>query len=274
VPERLAVIGTPIEHSLSPAMQGAALAAAGLPWVYEAERVEVPDLVSAVERLRVTTRGFNVTIPHKTAIVRLLDEVAELAGRVGAVNTVVRMGHRLVGHNTDVPGFKAALLALEPVPSGPAVVFGAGGAGRAVTHALADLDLPVTIVNRTGSRALALAGSIPHAEGLSLEDPLVRGRLALARVVVNATSLGLQERALMPLPGGAWLHPDTVVIDMVYGSTPFLNAARAFGCRAADGVEMLVQQGAASFRLWTGLEPDLDVMRNACHRRLEEVAVC
>jgi shikimate dehydrogenase len=272
---RLAVIGDPVEHSLSPAMQGAALAAAGLPWRYQAVRVPPSELADATERLRATTQGFNVTVPHKLTVQQYLDDLAPSAVRVGAVNTVVREGGRLIGHNTDLAGFTHALLMIQPEPEGPAVLFGAGGAARAVALALAGLDMAIIVVNRTADRANVLAASLPRAQALRPDDPALLRALFTARVVVNATSLGLRPTDPSPLLAGARLRPDALAIDLVYGqNTPFLQAARRYGCRAADGVEMLVRQGAESFRLWTGIGPDVEVMRAACRRALEEVHAC
>jgi shikimate dehydrogenase len=140
---------------------------------------------------------------------------------------------------------------------------------------LADAGVRVSIVNRTFGRADAIARIVPDAEALWPDDPAVALRLAEGRIVVNATSLGLHSGDPSPLPSGARLHPDAVAIDLIYGrNTAFLQQARQAGCRTSDGVEMLVRQGAASFQLWTGIEPDLEVMRTACRRQLEEVQVC
>jgi shikimate dehydrogenase len=204
------------------------------------------------------------------AIQTYLDEVCASAARVEAVNTVVRAGDRLLGHNTDLAGFTAALLAMDLTPRAPTILFGAGGAARAVALALFDLGLPPAIVNRTISRAEALAACIPGTEAVHADDPALLDRLKCAGVVIDATSLGLHPGDPSPLPRSARLRPDAVVIDLVYGrDTAFLRQARSFGCRVNDGVEMLVRQGAESFRLWTGIDPDLEVMRAACRQELE-----
>jgi shikimate dehydrogenase len=271
----LAVIGDPVAHSLSPAMQGAALGAAGLRWTYEAVRVRPEALPAAVGRLQETVRGFNVTVPHKIAIRDYLDEVAPNATRAGAVNTVVCDGGRLFGDNTDIPGFTAALLSVDPNPAGRAVLLGAGGAARAVVLALLDLGLPVTVANRTPARAQALAGCLSGVEAIATDAPGLIDRLSEATIVVNATSLGLHPDDPSPLPPGTHLRHGATAIDLVYGhETTFLREARRHGCRVSDGIEMLVRQGAESFRLWTGIAPDLEVMRAACRRRLEERDAC
>jgi shikimate dehydrogenase len=277
-PDRLAVIGDPIAHSLSPVMQGAALLSASLPWAFEAHHVLPAELAAWVRRAREAAyRGFNVTIPHKVAIASHLDGIASSAERVGAVNTVVRSGEHLIGHNTDLVGFKQALLALAPDVWGVrAVIFGAGGAARAAVHALTDLEARMTIVNRHVVRAASLAEGLDRTTALGADDPRLATEIEDARLLVNATPLGMSHLAdCSPLPAGTQLQPDTVVIDLVYGHpTPLLREAARRSCRCADGLEMLVQQGAESFRLWTGLEPDLEAMRAACHAHLKETQVC
>lgn len=272
--ERLAVIGDPIAHSLSPAMQGAALAEAGLPWTYEAVRVSSSELPHWAERVRSGEFiGFNVTIPHKTAILPFLDEVLPSARRTGAVNTVIRQDGRLLGHNTDLAGFAATLSRFDlPLAGRLAVVFGAGGAACAVVTRLSDLEARFIIVNRTLARAQSLAAQC-GAVALRDDDPEVGRHLENAELLVNATSLGMGSQAnTSPLPPGAKLHRHTIAIDLVYGhDTPFLQCARGAGCRTADGSEMLVQQGAESFRIWTGSEPNLDSMRRALGAHRGEV---
>lgn len=276
MPERLAVLGDPIAHSLSPAMQCAALRAAGIDGVYEAHHVTADDLASHVERLRAEGyRGWNVTVPHKQAMATLVDETAPSARRIGAVNTAVREDDRLIGHSTDGEGFNAALDAVIAVAGWKprrAILFGAGGSARAVAQVLVERGMMLDIVNRTPERAASIAGSLgPRARVVRPE--LVVEEVAEVDLIVNSTSLGMppqQDRS--PLPEGARLAPQTIVMDLVYGrETPLLRGARLAGCVTQDGLEMLVRQGAASFRLWFGVDPDVDAMREACLDALMEV---
>lgn len=275
--DRLAVIGDPIDHTLSPRMHAAALEAAGLPWVYDSIRVPADRLASHVAGFRPGPyRGFNVTIPHKLAIRALLDGEVASARRAGAVNTVVRAGQAFIGHNTDIAGFTAALLRIMPEAARTnAIVFGAGGGARAAVAALSDLRAHLLVVSRNAEHGRDLAAEFA-ACWLSPEDPRVPGRIRDARLLINATPLGMAHLATgSPLPAHADLDPESVLIDLVYGRrTPFLEAGRARGCRVDDGLEMLVQQGAEALRLWADIEPDLEVMRAACHARVLELQRC
>ena len=267
---RLAVIGDPIAHSLSPLMQQAALDRAGVPWTYETIRVSGPELPSVVDDLRAgRLAGINVTIPHKRAILPFLDTLTPTAARTGAVNTVCRDGPRLVGHNTDVAGFTSALTAMEPNPSGPAILFGTGGAASAVLSALTDMGMAVSIVSRERERAEAFGREF-GAGAFTYADRALSGVIAEAGLLVNATPMGMGHlRHASPLSYDVRLKHGAVAIDLVYGqSTPFIKQTRERGCRVQNGIEMLVRQGALAFALWTGIEPDLDVMRDACIRAL------
>jgi shikimate dehydrogenase len=267
-PELLAVIGYPVDHSLSPAMHNAALSAAGLKARYEALRLSPSELTSFMPVARKFYRGLNVTIPHKLHILRLLDDVSAEARSVGAVNTVVNEESRLVGYNTDPEGFRATLRAVGFDPHGSrAVVFGAGGAARAVIEVLGGEGAQITVANRRWQPALRLASereAVSHS--LSFDDPRLAAFVQRADILVNATPLGMGHLAdESPLPANFTLRQAVVLIDLVYGrETPFLRAARLQRCRTADGLEMLVGQGAAAFRLFTGLEPDVELMRAAC----------
>lgn len=276
--DRFAVIGDPIEHSLSPAMHTAALAAAGIDGNYEAVHVSPAQLQAAVGQLRREYRGFNVTLPHKEAILPFLDFLDPSARDVGAANTVVNAGGRLEGHNTDVGGFSAVLRQLQlDRPGLEVLVLGAGGSARAVVHALMLVGARVSLLNRDSARARRLAETasgrvavLPH--GMESLQAVVEQ----VDLVVNATALGLGHLAdRSPLPEDVRLSPFTAVIDLIYGRrTPLLAMAAAAGCQMVDGLEMLVQQGAESFRIWTGVEPDIAAMRAACFARLEELASC
>lgn len=276
--ERFTVIGDPIAHSLSPAMQSAAFAAAGIKATYEKELVSPSALSAWVQWTRdVPYAGFNVTIPHKETIGSFLDELHDSVQSVGAVNTVVHGAGRLTGYNTDVPGFAATVKSLQRDIFGrQAVVLGAGGSARAVVRALADLGAHITVLNRheVTARALVSKLSIP-AVTASLFSPEAGVAIETADLLINTTPLGMNHLPISPLSAGTKLDSRTSVVDLVYGpTTPLVRQAKASGCVAIDGIEMLVQQGAVAFRLWTGVAPDLEVMRAACRRALIEVQTC
>jgi shikimate dehydrogenase len=273
-----AVIGDPIGHSLSPAMQCAAFKDAGIPARYDAVLVPQDRLERWVaESPALPYRGFNVTIPHKERVAALVDRLDGTAEAVGAVNTVLNCGGALHGFNTDVPGFAATVRWLGIDVYGlPVVVFGAGGSARAVVYALIEAGAEVTIVNRNLARAREVAAIVRRPVAIHSAGSIEAARaIPRAALIVNTTPLGMAHLPVSPLPEGPALTPTTAVIDLVYGrTTPLLETARAAGCLAVDGIEILVQQGAASFRLWTDTEPDLDVMRDACRRYLMEVQAC
>lgn len=278
-PDRYAVIGDPVAHSLSPAMHNAAFRAAGIDGRYEALAVAPQNLRGAMERLRTGGfKGLNVTVPHKQAVGALVDHLAPAARAVGAVNTIVIETGTLSGHNTDVEGFDAALqCAGIDVRGERAVVFGTGGAARAVLQALALRGAQSIVVSRSSERARRLAAQMAgSAQPLAAGHPRLRAVVDRALLVVNATPLGMDEfPARSPLPAGVELTPPTVAFDLVYGRrTPFLEQAAGNGCLAVDGLEMLVRQGAASFGLWTGTEADIGVMRAACIDALRERQPC
>jgi shikimate dehydrogenase len=274
---RFAVIGDPIAHSLSPAMHEAALRAAGIPGRYVAVRVESAHLHDVAREFRDGgMRGVNVTIPHKESVIALLDHVSEEARAIGAVNTIVIDGGRLSGFNTDAAGFMRALSTLGGDASPRrSVVFGSGGSARAVAYALARAGGSVAVVSRNPTRAaewVRALGSQARPVSVSHSAATIRE----AECLVNATPLGMSDFPdATPLPSGVHLSSTTVVVDLVYGrSTPLLRAASSAGCVSMDGLEMLVQQGAESFRLWNGVEPDVETMRAACLRALEGVITC
>ena len=266
------LFGHPVGHSLSPLMQNAAFRYRGLPMRYVACDVDPCDLAGAVAELRSPrTRGANVTLPHKEAVLALVDEVEAEASRIGAVNTIVNVDGTLWGHNTDLGGFLAALrtASSEGAMGLECLVLGAGGAARAVVAALLkDGASQVWLANRTRQRAQALCeaaedwGEAPCVPlGLDEVDTVVKA----CEIVVNTTSLGLPH-SVKDLPIDVdTLHSGQVLLDLVYGTKPtaLVKAARAKGLVAVDGREMLVQQAALSFQLWTGIEAPLEVMRGS-----------
>lgn len=274
------IFGDPVAHTLSPAMHNAAFTALGLNFVYLPFHVRREALAAAVAGIKALgLAGVNITVPHKEAVLPLLDEVAEEARLIGAVNTVVNRGGALVGYNTDATGFLRALQEAGFDPAGrPAVVIGAGGAARAVVVALARAGVwEITIFNRTLSRAAALA-ELVRAEGiaaaaLSWADLTGAGKkvVAQAALVVQTTSLGMhpQEEDAPPVPPEA-LGPGQLVVDLIYSppETRFLRLARAAGATTQNGMAMLLHQGAAAFELWTGREAPVGVMRAALENAL------
>jgi shikimate dehydrogenase len=272
----VAILGDPVAHSRSPAMHNAAFAALGLDWVYVALRVPPAELRAAITGVRALgIAGLNVTVPHKERIVRWLDDVSTAARQIGAVNTVVRRGQRLVGENTDAPGFLRALAELGFRPRGRRIVLiGAGGSARAAAWAVADAGCArLTILNRTPARAAALAkavrglrAGVVRSAALDLESSAEA--LVDAELVVNCTSIGLDGRIAPPIAVDRTPR-DCLFYDLVYGAapTPFVRLARSRRRRAADGSRMLLHQAALAFELWTGKPAPLTVMEKAYKRR-------
>lgn len=277
----VALLGDPVAHSLSPTIQNAAFQAAGLDWVYVALRVESHRVAEAVAGLRALGfAGANVTVPHKQAVVSYLDDLREDAALTGAVNTIVSCGDRLIGHNTDVEGFRRALRTVVPegVRGAAALLLGAGGAARAVALALAREGVDsLLIADRTPARAAQVAQMVAGLpEGLcrlpvttvplsGLSAEAVRS----ATLLVNATTLGLTEAGKVPAVLVDNVSVDHVVYDVVYGSRPtcLVAAAEACGARVGDGRRMLVEQAAAAFELWTGQEAPRGVMLDVIESR-------
>jgi shikimate dehydrogenase len=269
--KRVVLIGHPVAHSLSAAMQQAAFDDQGIDATYELWDRPPLGLADAIGEVRGDDfLGANVTIPHKERVVPLVDRQTEEAHATGAVNTITREGRRLVGHNTDVPGFKAALDGLVGRQKMPrqAVVLGAGGGARAVVYGLITEGFQRIIVfNRHLHRAEALVKhfgrSAAHMElrAMPWHDSIIESELGKSKVLVNATSIGLTGD-VSPIPAEIVL-PELLVLDLIYSRTRLLRDAEAAGCTVADGELMLLHQGAAAFTLWTGRPAPLDVMKAA-----------
>lgn len=273
------LIGDPVAHSLSPAMHDAAFAYYSLPDRYQLWHTPAATLAQRVELLRAEgMRGANATLPHKSAVMALLDAYDDVAAAVGAFNTLVRQPDgQIHGQNTDVPGFLDALAVTGFVPHGhTAVLLGAGGAARAVAYGLVTAGVTsLVVVNRTLERAeqlladmLATSTADPYLRALMPDDPELESLLAETDVVINATSVGLHGAELPLAPSLLTKH--MLVVDLIYRTTPLLQAAAERGAHTQDGLEMLVQQGALSFAAWTGYEPPVDVMRAAVQHALKE----
>lgn len=273
----IALFGQPVAENPTQYMQEQAFAALGLNWRYVTLEVEPGALPDAVRGMRAMGfAGANCTIPHKIAVMAHLDEITPTARKIGAVNTVVRQPDgALLGENTDGKGFIRSLedvgLDLRGVR---AVVLGAGGAARAIAVELAEAGAGhLTLVNRTEERGAELASQVRERTGVAADFTPWQGEYAIpadTQLVVNATSVALFPNVEDAVPVDyATLRPQMVVSDVIPNppNTAFLQRARAQGCTTLDGLGMLVYQGAIAFKMWTGEDAPVDVMRTA----LEEV---
>ena len=274
------LVGYPLGHSLSPAMQNAAFKALNLDWEYVPFEVLPKDLSEAIRGMRALhIAGFNVTIPHKETILPMLDEVTQLARIIGAVNTIKNQEGLLVGYNTDGPGFMDSLKdGAKLNPKGKKVILlGAGGAARAVSVMLAEAgikSLSITdIQEKKAEELISYVSSYFEIEGESLgaNHPRLQAALANADLLVNASPIGMHPKINeSPLPDDIKLPENLLVYDLVYNpaETKLIKSAKSFGCKTFSGLDMLIRQGAMAFALWTGLEAPLEVMRQAAETAL------
>ena len=257
------LLGHPVAHSLSPAMHNAAFRSLGLPHRYETLDVTADQLPGVVERIRSgELLGANVTVPHKASVARLADRLVDDAAKLGVANTLVAAGGMVVGHNTDALGFEAANRDRGFIVMDRVLVLGAGGAARAVVLALLRAGNTVFVAARDRSKCDALIAAVADEAG-SVASAVDWGAIDEPGydAVVNATPLGLHgedplgDRPLPPL-----------VADIVpLASTPLLRRATVQGCEVMDGLGMLLYQAAFSFRIWTGQDAPMDVMRTALY---------
>jgi shikimate dehydrogenase len=249
---RLVLLGDPVAHSRSPAIQNAALAARGVEGRYWARRVNPVGVYSACAEIRAgTLDGANVTMPHKMVAAAAADRVTGVAARCGAVNTLVRDSGEAVGHNTDVPGILLALDRAGLPPEAPVLVLGAGGIAAAALVALEGRDLVVSA--RRGGEAETVVTRVGVGARV-----VPWGHIVPGAVVVNATPLGRDGESL---PEGL-MERAAALIDFAYGPqpTPAVIVARNAGLGVVDGIDLLVAQAALSFELWTGLTAPYEVM--------------
>ncbi len=267
--KRVVLIGHPVAHSLSGAMQQAAFDAQGVDATYELSDRPPIELPDAIAELRSDDfLGANVTIPHKERVVPLVDRLTEEAHATGAVNTITKEGKRLVGHNTDVPGFRTALDGLVGKQKMPrtAIVLGAGGGARAVVYGLITEGFQrIVVFNRHLHRAEGLVKhfgkSAAHMElrAMPWHESIIEAELAKAKLLINATSIGLATDE-SPIPAEI-LPPELLLLDLIYSRTKLLRDAEAAGNTVMDGELMLLHQGAAAFTLWTGQPAPLELMQ-------------
>ncbi|MCX8171454.1 MAG: shikimate dehydrogenase, partial [Candidatus Bathyarchaeota archaeon] len=270
-----ALIGHPVEHSLSPAIQNAAFRHLGLDYVYVAFNVKPENLSYALLGVRsLGIHGLNVTMPHKVEVIRYLDNLDENARLIGSVNTILNSGGRLIGYTTDGVG---ALNALKYSGEEPAnkkiVVLGAGGASRSISFTLAKCARELVILNRTVEKAEKLAKDIISSLNMGadavrfgrLDSSHLEVELRDADIVINATSIGMKPNDAETPIKRELLHGGLTVFDIVYEplETRLLREAKIAGAKTIDGLSMLIHQGAASFEIWTGVKAPIEVMREA-----------
>src|ERR1035437_2777324 len=277
---RVVLIGHPVAHSFSAAMQQAAFDALEIDARYDLWDRRQIDLADAIAQLRGDDfLGANVTIPHKEHVVAMMDRLTDDAAATGAVNVIQRDGKKLIGHNTDVTGFKAALdkvVGRQKMPR-QAVVLGAGGAGRAVVSALITEGFQrIVIFNRHLHRAEGIVrhfnrtASHMDLRAMPWHESVLEAELSKTKVLVNATSIGMLPGET-PIPGEL-LPPDLFVIDLIYNPpvTQLLKDAASARCTTLGGELLLLQQGARAFELWTGKPAPVEVMQAELDRTREQ----
>jgi shikimate dehydrogenase len=260
------VIGNPIGHSLSPIMHNAAFSQKGINAVFIA--FETRDLDASIKGMKgLGIKGIGVTIPYKADVIPLLDELDDLAGRIRAANTIINRGGRLVGYNTDGIGALKALEERTELSGKRCIIVGAGGAARAIAYVLREKGIELTVANRSVERGRSLCRAL-GCRFINLEE-LSREK---ADILINTTPVGMEPGYGSCLVPERALRDDMVVMDIVYNplETRLLTMARSRGCIIIDGLAMFVYQGAEQFRVWTGLEPPIDVMNEAVKKALRK----
>jgi shikimate dehydrogenase len=260
--QRYGIIGHPVAHSLSPAMHNAAFKALNIDATFESFDV-APEELEQFIRDNQDIQGAAVTIPHKQTIGQFLEGLDELSQNIGAVNTIYTQDGHHYGTNTDAAGFLRALKEKIPDLKGKrAMVIGAGGAARAVVATLVPQVDSVTIINRTIPHGVDLAKTFGCRYGGKIEDLTTE----TPDIIVNATSVGMEEGDETEIIPASFLHPETLIFDIVYrksGPTHLIKEAEAAGCPTVDGKTMLLYQGEVQFEIWTGQKPPEDVMKQA-----------
>ena len=267
------VIGDPVEHSCSPQMHNAAFKELGMDYVYVPFHVKPEHLKSAIDGFKaLNVAGINVTLPHKKAVLPMMDSISEEAELIGAVNTLIFKDGLVEGHNTDARGFIASLkeAGISSLKGKKAIVLGAGGGAQAVVVGLALEGVDrIIIANRTKEKAVDLARSLSNKtmvmmEGISLDDNALRDYVSESDILISTITASMDTR-IQSVVDPSWFHKELIVCDIVYipPETNLLKAAVEHGLKTIGGMGMLVHQGAISFQLWTGVKPPIETMRQA-----------
>ncbi|KGG14510.1 MULTISPECIES: shikimate dehydrogenase [unclassified Prochlorococcus] len=289
----IGLLGSPVNHSLSPVIHNAALTALNLNWRYLAFPCNADDLELALKGLRrINCKGLNITIPHKNNALKLCDKIDQLAQEIGAVNTLIPgINNSWDGTNTDVKGFLAPLKEYQKLTGKAAVIIGSGGSAKAVVHALNLLNISeITIITRKKNSLEEFLKNINNVNNLSCnfhgliaDNSSIRDHINHADLIVNTTPVGMNGRSdsnnnTIPLGTKNWesLTPNTILYDLIYTPKPteWLQLGVKYKCHIIDGLEMLIQQGAASLSLWSGIkEIPIKIMRKAAENSLNSKQV-
>ncbi|MEM3506342.1 MAG: shikimate dehydrogenase [Candidatus Bathyarchaeia archaeon] len=274
------LIGSPIEHSLSPVMHNAAFRALNLDYVYVAFNVNESQLKNAIDGIKALgIHGVNVTTPYKTAVIKFLDKLDESAAEAKAVNTILNVNSKLIGYNTDGIG---AINALKEngvlLKDRKVVLLGAGGAARAIAFSLIKNRCKLVVFNRNFNKAKKLIKDLKkknkeiEVSCYRLYDENLKKELSDANVLINATSVGMHPKENESLVKKEFLNPSLYVFDIVYNplETKLLKDAESIVAKVINGLEMLVHQGALSFKIWTRKDAPIEVMKNAIKSKLLE----
>lgn len=278
-----ALIGDPVEHSLSPVIHNAAFQNLGFNFIYVAFAVSKGELKDAVVGARsLGFHGLNVTMPYKKAVMKYLDKVDLTAKSIGAVNTILNCNGKLVGYNTDGQG---AMSAFQEngiyIEEKKMTLLGAGGAAKAIAYEAAQVVKELVVLNRTSAKAQQLAKALrlelgANVKGRNLSPALLNEELNDTDILVNATSVGMEPKLdSSPVPSDL-LRSDMVVMDIIYNplETKLLKDAKSVGAKVVSGIEMLVYQGAAAFQIWTNCPAPVRIMKNAVLLKLQEGGKC
>ncbi len=274
------VIGDPIEHTLSPIIQNAAFKALDLDYVFLAFKVSPNQVDKAIAGMRaLEIVGLNVTMPHKEAVIKHLDQIDENAKFLNAVNTIHNKDGQLIGYNTDGIGAIKALKENGSNPKGKKILLlGAGGSARAIAYALAKQTDELIILNRTVSVAKKIVNLLNKTLNKkiladSLTTQKIREHIQQSDILINATSVGMKPNSNQSLIPKQLIKPKMTIMDIVYNpvETKLAREAKSAGAKVVSGTEMLIYQGAASFEIWTGKTAPVEVMRKAALERLSKV---
>ena len=274
------VIGDPIEHTLSPIMQNAAFDFLKIEYVFLAFKVQITEVEKAMDGMRaLNIHGLNVTMPHKNAVVKYLDQIDPTAKTIASVNTILNKNGKLFGFNTDGVGALNALEQNGVKPKGKKVLLlGAGGAAKAIAYTLSQEADEIVILNRTPKPAIDLADLLKQKfnkkiSGNALSSTSIKENLADTDILINATSVGMKPNGDQTLVEPKWLKSNLAVMDIIYNpvETELGKYAKSAGAKVVSGVEMLIYQGAASFEIWTACKAPVEVMRKAALNHLQKV---